>query len=159
METVLAVVVGGLFASGIYLMLRRSVVKLIIGLGLVGHAFNLLIFTVGGLHRGEPPLVPAAKPIAAAPPEDRQTAAEAGRDAAEQIANPLPQALILTAIVIGFAIQAFAMVLGYRTVQAVGRDDLDLVGEKNRDHSEPTPADSGAGDAFDPNLADMEVRT
>jgi hypothetical protein len=71
----------------------------------------------------------------------------------------LPQALILTAIVIGFAIQAFAMVLGYRTVQAVGRDDLDLVGERNRDHSEPTPADSGAGNAFDPNLADMEARS
>src|SRR5688572_17626315 len=118
----MAVVVGGLFASGVYLMLRRSVVKLIIGLGLVGHAFNLLIFTVGGLHRGEPPLVPAAKPVAAAPPEDRQAAAEAGREAAGETANPLPQALILTAIVIGFAIQAFAMVLGYRTVQAVGRD-------------------------------------
>ena len=156
METVLAVLVGGLFASGFYLMLRRSVVKLIIGLGLIGHAFNLLIFTVGGLHRGEPPLVPKAAPVSPAPPQDPQAAADAGREAAGETANPLPQALILTAIVIGFAIQTFAMVLGYRTVQAVGSDDLDLVGETDRDEKEPTPPDAGGGDAFDPTLARAE---
>ena len=128
METVLAFVVGGLFAAGFYLMLRRSAVKLIIGLGLLGHAFNLLIFTVGGLDRGRPPLVDP-KPVAPAPLQDPAAAAEASAEAAATTANPLPQALILTAIVIGFAVQAFAMVLVYRTVHAVGGDDLDTAKE------------------------------
>ena len=52
MEVLLAVVVGGLYASGVYLMLRRSVIKLIFGLSLLGHAANLLIFTSAGLTRG-----------------------------------------------------------------------------------------------------------
>jgi multicomponent Na+:H+ antiporter subunit C len=87
-------------------MLRRSVVKLIIGISLLGHAANLLIFTIAGLTRARPPLI---------------------TDAAKNsgLADPLPQALILTAIVIGFAVQAFAVVLIHRVVQTVGTDDLD----------------------------------
>lgn len=108
MYLVLAIVIGGLYAAGIYLMLRRSFAKLIIGLALLTNAANLFIFTVGGLTRASPPLVPEGF---TAPPEP--------------VADPLPQALILTAIVIGFGVLAFMMVLAYRTYAIVGSDDLD----------------------------------
>ncbi len=108
METVLAVVIGGLYAAGLYLMLRRSIVKLILGLAILGHAANLLVFTVGRLTPGQPPIV---LPGATTPPAP--------------FADPLPQALILTAIVIGFGVQAFALVLLKRAYQTVGTDDLD----------------------------------
>jgi multicomponent Na+:H+ antiporter subunit C len=107
METVLAFVIGALYAAGLFMMLHRSAVKLIIGISLLGHAANLLIFTIAGLTRGRPPLVAGAV---------------SGR---ADVADPVPQALILTAIVIGFAVQAFAVVLIHRVVQAVGTDDLD----------------------------------
>lgn len=108
MEVVLAFVIGGLYAAGIYLMLRRSMVKLAFGLSLLGNAANLLIFTAGRLTRGNPPLV-----------------AEGQTALAQPYADPLPQALILTAIVIGFGVMAFAMVLIHRAYQIVGSDDLD----------------------------------
>jgi multicomponent Na+:H+ antiporter subunit C len=108
METFLAFVIGGLYAAGLYLMLRRSIVKLIIGLALLGQAANLLIFTLGRLTRGQPALIP----LGAVRPDG-------------PIADPLPQALILTAIVIGFGVQAFAVVLIKRAYQTVGTDDLD----------------------------------
>lgn len=108
METVLAFVIGTLYAAGIYLMLRRSIVKLIIGLSLLSQAANLLIFTLGRLTRGRPALIP----LGATQPEG-------------PYADPLPQALILTAIVIGFGVQAFAVVLIKRAYQTVGTDDLD----------------------------------
>ena len=108
MEPVLAVVVGGLYAAGFYLMLRRSIVKLIIGLALLGNAANLLIFTSGGLTRARAPLVADGELRPESP-----------------FADPLPQALILTAIVIGFGVLAFTMVLAYRAYQTVGTDDLD----------------------------------
>lgn len=108
MEFLLAFVIGGLYAAGLYMMLRRSIVKLIIGLALFGHAANLLIFTVAGLTRAQPPILSIRAAGAAGP-----------------VADPLPQALILTAIVIGFGVQAFALVLIHRVVQTVGADDLD----------------------------------
>ena len=110
MEFVLAFIVGGLYAGGIYLMLRRSIVKLIIGLALLGHAANLLIFTMGRLNREVSPIIP-----------------EGAEVPVESFADPVPQALILTAIVIGFGVQAFALVLIKRAYQAVGSDDLDLM--------------------------------
>lgn len=108
METLLAFVIGGLYATGLYLLMRRSIVRLILGLALLGNAVNLLIFTAAGLTRGQPPLVPqgALSPEAA-------------------IADPIPQALILTAIVISFGVVAFALVLAYRVFDTVGSDDLD----------------------------------
>jgi multicomponent Na+:H+ antiporter subunit C len=108
METVLAVVVGALYAAGLYLMMQRSAAKLIIGLALMSHAANLLIFTAGGLVRAGVPVIP-----------EQMTAPT------EPIADPLPQALILTAIVINFGVTAFAIVLIYRTWQTVGTEDLD----------------------------------
>lgn len=108
METLLAFVVGGLFAAGFYMMLRRSIVKLVLGLALLGHAANLLIFTAGRLTPGQPPLI-AADQTVLQPPH----------------ADPMPQALILTAIVIGFGLQAFALVLLKRAYQEIQSDDLD----------------------------------
>lgn len=108
MENVLAIVVGGLYAFGIYMMLRRSLVKLLIGLGLISHATNLLIFTAAQLTRGAPPVIPHESSALQTP-----------------YADPLPQALILTAIVISFGVIAFALALAYRTYKEVGSDDLD----------------------------------
>ncbi|MDB5261371.1 MAG: NADH-ubiquinone oxidoreductase chain [Adhaeribacter sp.] len=110
MEIVLAIIVGLLYASGIYLMLRRSLVKLVIGLVLLGNGVNLLIFLLGGLVRGKPPIIPATESILG-----------------EIYADPVPQALILTAIVISFGLQAFAIVLIKRTYIVVGTDDLDEI--------------------------------
>ena len=108
MLTLMAVLVGALYAAAVYLLLRRNVVKLVFGLVLLGHAANLLIFTAGGLVRGAPPLAAVG---ATAPP--------AG------VADPVPQALVLTAIVIGFAVVAFAAVLVRRVVESAGSDDSD----------------------------------
>jgi multicomponent Na+:H+ antiporter subunit C len=108
MELVLAIVIGGLYAAAIYSMLRRSLVKLVIGLMLLAHATNLLIFVAGGLTRGVPPLIASGADILTAP-----------------YADPLPQALILTAIVISFGVLAFTLVLVKRAYQTVGTDDLD----------------------------------
>jgi multicomponent Na+:H+ antiporter subunit C len=108
MQTVMAVVVGALYAAGVYMMLRRSIVKEIIGLALLSNAANLLIFTSGGLVRGRPPLVP---PGADAP--------------LPPFADPLAQALVLTAIVISFGVLAFAVVLINRVFEEVASDDLD----------------------------------
>jgi multicomponent Na+:H+ antiporter subunit C len=103
MEPVMAVVVGALFAAAIYMMLRRSIVKLVIGLILLSNAANLLIFTVSGMTRGLPPLIEKGRmvPIGG-------------------WADPLPQALILTAIVIGFGLTVFAMVLLLRVYERLG---------------------------------------
>jgi multicomponent Na+:H+ antiporter subunit C len=110
MEIMLAVVTGALYATGLYLMLRRSVVRLVIGLSLISHAANLLIFSAAGMTRARPPIVPEGAVRPDAP-----------------FADPVPQALILTSIVLGFAILAFAMVLIKRAYQTVGTDDLDAM--------------------------------
>ena len=108
MNTWIAFVIGGLYAAGLYMMMRRSIVKLILGLALLSHAANLLIFTAGELTRGRPPLIAAGETSLAAPHAD-----------------PIPQALVLTAIVISFGVLAFALVLAHRTHQTAGTDDLD----------------------------------
>ena len=108
MEIILAFVIGGLYAAGIYMLLRRSLVKLLIGLALLAHAANLLVFTAAGLTRARPPVI-------------------SPRAAALQIpvSDPLPQALVLTAIVIGVGVIAFALALAFRVYRVVGEDDLD----------------------------------
>ncbi len=108
MEIVLAIMIGVLYAAGIYMILRRSMVKLILGIILLGNGANLLIFLLGRVTKGSPPLIP----------EDLYTFSEA-------YADPIPQALILTAIVISFGLQSFAIVLIKRAYKVVGTDDLD----------------------------------
>ena len=108
MTTLLALLVGVLTTCGVYLMLRRTLLQVLFGLILLSNAVNVLLFTAGGVLRGAPPLVPDGL---AAP--------------ASVVANPLPQALILTAIVIGFGLVAFALVLVYRTYTTFGTADTD----------------------------------
>ncbi len=108
MEVLLSFVIGGLFAGAIYMILRRCLVKLIIGLSLLSHASNLLIFTIGRLTRGKAPIIE-----------------EGTKQITEAVADPLPQALILTAIVISFGLTAFVIVLIEQVYQIVGVDDVD----------------------------------
>ena len=123
MELVLAVLTGGLVAGGVYLMLRRNLVRLLFGLVLISNAINLLIFTSGGLTRGRPALIPAV-------PDMVQGAT----------ANPLPQALILTAIVIGFGLLTFALVLVHRTHREFGTLDPDAIRETEPEIAPPSAA-------------------
>jgi len=108
LETLIAILIGILYAAGIYSMLRRSLMKLVIGLILISQATNLLIFDAAGLPRGRPPLVAEGVSVPAAP-----------------YADPIPQALILTAIVISFGVLAFVLVLMHRAHKSIGTDDLD----------------------------------
>lgn len=110
MNVIFAIVVGAMFAAGLYMILRRSMFKIVLGLALWGQASNLLLFALGGLERGNPPVIPYGAKILEPP-----------------YADPVPQALILTAIVIGFGAQAFAIVLVRRIYGAIGSDDMDLV--------------------------------
>jgi multicomponent Na+:H+ antiporter subunit C len=115
MEAWMALVVGALYAAGLYLLLRRSLVKLVLGLALLGHAANLLIFTAGRIGRAAAPIVPGGA-SGLEPP----------------YADPVPQALVLTAIVIGFGVQAFAVVLLRQTYARTRTDDLDVLDTTER---------------------------
>ncbi len=106
MILILAIVIGVLFTIGLYMMMRRSLTKVLIGLMLLGQAINLLIFTAGRLQRAKPPLIPL------------------GAEQISQSADPLPQALILTAIVISFGVTAFALVLARQTYTVLGTNDM-----------------------------------
>lgn len=110
MDFVLAALVGCFAAVGIYLLLSRSVIRMLLGLTVLGNGVNLLIFTSGRLTREAAPIVPAGLDAPAGP-----------------IANPLPQALILTAIVIGFAMFSFLLVLAFRTYQTLDADNTDTM--------------------------------
>ncbi|MBA4251587.1 MAG: Na+/H+ antiporter subunit C [Chlorobiaceae bacterium] len=115
MEALLAIVIGVLYTAGIYMMLRRSLVKVIFGLVFLGHAANLLIFTLGRITTGKPPFVAAG-----------------ATSVVEPFADPLPQALILTAIIIGFGVQAFAIILFKKAYHTVGTDDVDKMNSTDR---------------------------
>lgn len=106
METVLAFVVGAFFAAAIYLILSQRLVRVLLGISILSNAVNLLIFTSGRLTFAVPPLL-------------------TGGGTAETAANPLPQALILTAIVISFSMFAFLLVLTLRAFQTLRTDDVE----------------------------------
>ena len=116
MEIVLAIIIGVLYAAGIYMILRRSLVKLILGIIILGNGANLLIFLLGRITKGSPPIIP----------EDSSVFLDA-------YADPVPQALILTAIVISFGLQSFAIILIKRAYQVVKTDDLDEMNEIDKD--------------------------
>ncbi len=108
MFVILALLVGALYAAAFCLLLARTTTRLLFGLLLLGHAANLLIFSAAGLVRASPAIVPSG---AERPPPGH--------------ADPIPQALILTAIVISFAVLAFAAVLVQRAHQASGTNDTE----------------------------------
>jgi multicomponent Na+:H+ antiporter subunit C len=110
MDVLLALLSGLLTAGGVYLLLRPSLLRMLFGVVLLSNAVNLILLTAGRTMRAAPPIVPEGldAPVAA-------------------VANPLPQALILTAIVIGFGLVAFAFVLVYRTYTTFGTLDADVL--------------------------------
>jgi len=105
-SVVSAAVVAALVGLGVYLLLQRTLTRIVIGIAMLGHAANLLLLLAGG--------PPGAQPIVG-----RFTGAER---AAGEVADPLPQALALTAIVISFGITAFLLALAYRS-WVLNRDD------------------------------------
>ncbi|MBC6437008.1 MAG: Na+/H+ antiporter subunit C [Rhodobacteraceae bacterium] len=103
MELLIALMVGIMITTGTYLMLARNVLRFIFGLILISNAANLMIFVAGRLTPERPPLIPDGADFPAG-----------------VVANALPQALVLTAIVIGFGLFAFALTLVYRGYQSLG---------------------------------------
>ncbi|HUE94178.1 Na+/H+ antiporter subunit C [Pseudomonas sp.] len=103
MEALFAVTLGILTASGVYLLLRARTFPVVMGLILLSYAVNLFLFAMGRLKTGMPAVI--------------------GRSA--EYADPLPQALVLTAIVIGFAMTAFILVLSLRGLGELKTDHVD----------------------------------
>ncbi|MEN8701468.1 Na(+)/H(+) antiporter subunit C [Bacillus infantis] len=113
MEILMSVLIGILFMTATYLMLSKSLLRIIIGTGLLSHGAHLLLITMGGLKRGDPPLL---------------------GEHAKNYVDPIPQALILTAIVISFGVTAFFLVMAYRAYQELGTDNMDrLRGKEGND--------------------------
>lgn len=106
MEFIMAIVIGILFMAAVYLILSRSLLRIILGTGLLSHGAHLLILTMGGLGGTSPPVL---------------------ADGVTDYADPLPQALILTAIVISFGVTAFMIVLFYRTYAEHQTDNMNLM--------------------------------
>jgi multicomponent Na+:H+ antiporter subunit C len=109
MSLVLVVLIGVLFATGTYSMMHRSLTRIIVGVGLIGNGVNLLLVTAGS-RPGVPPIVGDLLGST----------------------DPIPQALVLTAIVIGFALQAFLLSLAWRSWTLEGNDDVEDDLEDNR---------------------------
>jgi multicomponent Na+:H+ antiporter subunit C len=107
MEMPFIIAFGVLVAVSAYLLMSRNLLRMLLGLLVLGNAANLSIFVAGRLKSGQPPLVPV------------------GEMTLTVSANPLPQALILTAIVISFALVVFAMVLFQNANRAMGTMDTD----------------------------------
>lgn len=122
MEILTPIGVGALFSAGLYLILRRNVFSIFVGVVIVTHGVNLLLFTSGGLSLGEAPLLPS---------DDVP---------AEELSDPVPQALILTSIVIGLGVQSFLLVLVFRLIRLFGGADVDVV--RNNEPGEP-PGEEG----------------
>ena len=104
----MSLVIGVCYATAVFLLLQKRLLQVILGIAVLGHATNLLIFVAAGLHGTSLPIIPEGAdvlPISAV--------------------DPLPQALILTAIVIGLAIFGFSLALAYRCVAVLGHDDID----------------------------------
>ena len=104
MSTLLALTAAMMFATGSWLLMQRRLSRIIIGVGLLGHGANLLLLLSAG-GRGAPPLVDQSE--------------------AEAMADPLPHALALTAIVITFGITAFLLALGYRSWRLTSDDEVE----------------------------------
>lgn len=136
---VLPVIIGGLYAAGVYLLLDRSLTRVLLGFLLLGNATNVLILSAGGV-AGLAPILPV---------ED-----------VGDINDPLPQALVLTAIVITFGISAFVLAMIYRSWRLVrdevvqdDAEDLRVATREDVDADEMDPedlplADRGPGDGF-----------
>ena len=104
MELLMALVIGTLTACGVVLVLRARTFPVVLGLNFLAYAVNLFLFAMGRLTPGQPPVITAE---------------------ATGYADPAPQALVLTAIVISFAMTAFAIILALRSRAEWGNDHVD----------------------------------
>ncbi|NEV61245.1 Na+/H+ antiporter subunit C [Thiorhodococcus minor] len=104
MEALMSLIVGVLTAAGVYLMLRARTFPVVLGLTLLTYAVNLFLFASGRLTVGAPPII---------------------RESATHYTDPLPQALVLTAIVISFAMTAFVIMLSLKARAELGNDHVD----------------------------------
>ena len=118
METLFAVAIGIVVAASVYLFLSRDLLRILLGFILFGTGVNLAILLAGRVGPVQPPLI-----------DDRVLAAGA--------ANPLPQALILTAIVIGFGLTAFALMLTMVAHRELGTDSAEEMGEAEAARAPP----------------------
>ena len=118
---VIALTIGALFATGVYLMLSRNLIRVILGFLLAGHSINLLLLTTGV--GGVPPIVGEA-------------------EGGEQMADPIPQALILTSIVISLALSTFLFAMAYRNYRNLRDPEI----EDELEPDEFADAEAGAGE-------------
>ncbi|PJA59793.1 MAG: Na+/H+ antiporter subunit C [Rhodobacterales bacterium CG_4_9_14_3_um_filter_71_31] len=107
MEFLVASGVGVMTAAGIYLMLRGRTFPVVLGLAMITYAVNVFLFATGRLTLDRPPVL----------------------NGAEAYTDPLPQALVLTAIVISFGMSALVVVLALRSYLESGGDEIDVIGE------------------------------
>ncbi|WP_440770233.1 sodium:proton antiporter [Natronorubrum sp. DTA28] len=113
---VVALVVGALFALGTFLLLRRDLIRVVWGLAIISQAANVYLLAMGGIAEGTADTVPVLAGHGEHVPET---------------ADPLVQALVLTAIVIGFGMTAFALVLSYRVYEEHDTLDVSALGDRD----------------------------
>jgi multicomponent K+:H+ antiporter subunit C len=118
MEIIVALAIGGLTAVGVWLLLRLQTFPIVLGLTFLSYAVNLFLFAMGRLVVNRPPIWDAASP---------------------GYADPLPQALVLTAIVISFGMTALIVVLALRSFLETGSDSSDMRGLAEADDAETHP--------------------
>ncbi|MDR7301356.1 Na(+)/H(+) antiporter subunit C [Haloactinomyces albus] len=99
----MALVLGGLYAGGFYLLLQRSLMRILLGIVILGHGANLMLQLAGG-PPGRPPMIGETPPA--------------------KMADPFPQAMALTAVVITFALTTFLLALAYRAWLLLGHDEV-----------------------------------
>ncbi|HLS60540.1 MAG TPA: Na(+)/H(+) antiporter subunit C [Virgibacillus sp.] len=104
MEILISVLIGIIFTVSVYLFLSRSLIRVVLATVILSHGVHLLLLTMSGLQRGAAPLL----------------SLEAG-----SYTDPLPQALVLTAIVISFGVTSLLLVMAYRTYKEHNTDDLE----------------------------------
>lgn len=111
MEIIICILAGILFTTGVYNILQKQLLRIIIGTGLISHGAHLFILTMGELKRGQPPIL---------------------TEGIKNYTDPLPQALILTSIVISFGVTSLILVLAYRTAKENNTDNMEqLRGNEN----------------------------
>ncbi len=121
MTILYAMVAAGLFGCGLYMVLSRNLVRLLLGLSLLTTAVNLILFQTGRMRSDQPPLIPE------------------GATSLSESADPVPQALILTAIVIGFALTVIMATLAlraYRDHRTLKSDEINSAHELGRPAAE-----------------------
>ncbi|PCK20226.1 Na(+)/H(+) antiporter subunit C [Bacillus pumilus] len=104
MEFLMSVIVGIIFMAATYLLLSKSLLRVIVGTAVLSHGVHLLLLTMGGLKKGASPIL---------------------TEGLTSYVDPLPQALILTAIVIAFGVTSFLLVMAFRAFQELRTDDMD----------------------------------